>query len=142
MPHWLLRSVTHFTTTEPLLDALRHMSSLTYLVFRHHTQTYVKLDVHTLGPPIPMLQLMNLIVGTFFLDEFVLLNHLLLLPVGAKRRLELEPGYRFLLSSAHWIDGLSLVVGGPPMEFQHIHFSGPQYNPGFYMWTGNMGTTW
>ena len=52
-----------------------------------------------------------------------------------------RPGHGILFFGVHGIDGLSPVVGAAN-GFQHIHFSGPRNNPRFYLWTGNVGTTW
>ena len=146
-PHRLLHNVTNFTTSEPslseLLNTLRHMSSLTYFELQRHP--YCKRPdvdkVHTL--PIQMPQLMALIVGSNSPDEFMLLNRLLLLPVGAKKRLELKSGRDFLCFEDPQINGLSQVIEAAN-GFQHIHFSGAQNSgsPWFRLWTGDVVTTW
>ena len=146
-PHWLLRGVTHFTGTLPmlfseLLDALRQMSALTYFETRPSPLCYMRSDVDKLRTsPIQMPQLMNLIVGANIPDEFILLNQLLLLPVGAKRRLVLRVSVFYSFFDVHRIDGLSPVVEAAN-GFQHIHFSGAQTEPCFRLWTGNAATTW
>ncbi|KAH9174538.1 hypothetical protein EDB89DRAFT_1951419 [Lactarius sanguifluus] len=115
---WLLRGVTHFTSTETmlseLLDVLRQMSALTYFEFR---PGYLNLVVRPTGP-----------------THFRLLNQLLLLHAGAKRRLELG-------AQGDCMDGLSSVVEAVN-GFQHIHLSGGRKEGWFRIWTGGAATTW
>jgi hypothetical protein len=145
-PHWLLRGVTHFTSTEPispseLLDVLRPMPALTYLDFRPRAYQWEKLDADL--SPIQMSQLTNLISHTSgYPHTFLLLNQLLLLPADAKRRLELH-----LSRFCGWIPGLEDWTGLSPLldaadGFQHIHFSGEYKEGWFRMWTGGAATTW
>ena len=131
-PHWLLRGVTHFTSGElialpELLDVLRQMSALAYFEFQHGRLCWMQPDVGKLrASPIQMPQLMNLIVWTNYLDEFILLNQLLLLHVGAKRRLELPASaFRSWFFDVYCIDVLSPVVEAAN-GFQHIYFSATQ----------------
>jgi hypothetical protein len=145
-PHWLLRGVTHFTSTEPispseLLDVLRQMPALTYLDFRPLSYQWGKLDADL--SPIQMPQLTNLIVHTNgYPHTFLPLNQLLLLPADAKRRLELH-----LSRFCGWIARLEDWTGLSPLldaadRFQHIHFSGEHKEGWFRMWTGGAATTW
>jgi hypothetical protein len=118
------------------------MSALTYFEFRGDLD-WKKVD--ELRAPIQMTQLMNLIVVTKSPRpfEFILLNRLLLLHVGAKRRMELPapttlPEFDCDLG---FIDGLSPVVEAAN-GFRHIHFSGVEEEGWLHLWTGTAVTTW
>ncbi|KAH8979369.1 hypothetical protein EDB86DRAFT_2985916 [Lactarius hatsudake] len=146
-PHWLLRGVTHFTSTETmlseLLDVLRHMSTLTYFEFRPGYLSWRTSDVDKLRPsPIQMPQLRNLIVRPMGPTHSRLLNQLLLLRAGAKRRLELgaKRSYDWIVNE-DCMHGLSSVVEAVN-GFQHIHLSGGRKEGWFRMWTGGATTTW
>lgn len=147
-PHWLLRSVTHFTSSESFtpsefLDALRQMSALTYLDFRPRAPRWRESDVDELrASPIHMSQLVDLIVRAYSPNEFILLHRLLSLPAGAKRRLELfTPWLCSWFSNVGWADGLSPVLGATG-GFQNVHLSGGDGKGRFRMWTGNAATIW
>ncbi|KAI9432486.1 hypothetical protein H4582DRAFT_1104110 [Lactarius indigo] len=146
-PHWLLRGVTHFTSTETmlseLLDVLRHMSALTCFDFRPGYLCWRTSDVDELrSSPIQMPQLRNLIVRPSDPTQFRLLNQLLSLHAGAKRRLELgaQGSYDWIVNE-DCMDGLSSVVEAAN-GFQHIHLSGGRKEGWFRMWTGGAATTW
>ncbi|KAH9023104.1 hypothetical protein EDB85DRAFT_1992729 [Lactarius pseudohatsudake] len=146
-PHWLLRGVTHFTSTETmlseLLDVLRHMSALTYFEFRPGYLCWRTSDLNELrSSPIQMLQLRNLIVRPTGPTHFTLLNQLLLLHAGAKRRLELgaQGSYDWIVNE-DCMDGLSSVVEAVN-GFQHVYLSGGRKDGWFRMWTGGATTTW
>ncbi|KAH9055330.1 hypothetical protein EDB87DRAFT_1824702 [Lactarius vividus] len=146
-PHWLLRGVTHFTSTEiklsELLDVLRHMSALTYFEFRPGYQCWRTSDVDNLcSSPIQMPQLRNLIVRPTGPAHFRLLNQLISLHAGAKRRLELgaQGSYDWIVNE-DCMDGLASVVEAVN-GFQHIHLSGGRKEGWFRMWTGGAATTW
>jgi hypothetical protein len=140
VPHWLLRGVTHFTTSEiitlpNLLEVLCHMSALAYFEFRGRLN-------YREASPIQMPQLTNLTVRAYSPKEFTRLNQLLVLQVGAKKRMEL-PAALFQTSffDRHGINDLLFLVGIAD-GFQHIHFSGGQKEGWFRLWTGNAVTTW
>ncbi|KAH9009861.1 hypothetical protein EDB83DRAFT_2531065 [Lactarius deliciosus] len=148
-PHWLLHSVTHFTSAETippfeLLDVLRQMSALTH--FEHHPLAFLwsNLDLDKLhASSVHMPQLTNLIVRPGdWLDPFMLLNQSLLLRAGAKRRLELDL-YEFLswVDDEGWTEYLSLLLKAAD-GFRHIHFSGEQREGWFRLWTGSAATAW
>jgi hypothetical protein len=67
---------------------------------------------------------------------------MILLRVGAKRRMELSAGSFY--NSASELDCIDDLI--PVVEaangFQHIHFSGTQKEGWFRLWTGNTVTTW
>lgn len=145
VPHWLLRGLTHFTSTESispteLLNMLPQMPALTYLEL--HPLSYLwygsEVDEAHLSP-IQIPQLTTLVSHTANdPDTFIVLNRLLLLNDSAKRRLELQ-----LSEFCGWcsIEGLLPVIeaaGG----FQHVHFSGALTKGWFRIWTGCAATTW
>ena len=144
-PHWLLRGVTHFTSTEPispseLLDVLGQMPALTHFDFHPPSYDWGKLDVDV--SPIHMPRLRNLILRSQGHPHvFLNLNQLLSLQPGAKRRLEIYPSTSGLIASLEDWTGLSPLLeamGG----FQHIQVSG-HYKEGRYrIWTGSPSTTW
>ncbi|KAN0140548.1 hypothetical protein V8E53_001757 [Lactarius tabidus] len=142
VPHWLLRGLTHFTSTESispteLLNILPQMPALTYLEL--HPLSYLWSEYKPQPSPIQIPQLKNLIShATHDPETFVLLNRLLLLNDGAKRRLELH-----LSEFCGWFpfEGLLPVIeaaGG----FQHVHFSGDLKKGWFRIWTGCAATAW
>jgi hypothetical protein len=145
VPHCLLHGVTHFTTTEPispsdLVDVLRQMPALTHLHIRPCFRA-TGADIS----PIQMPQLRNVIAHTDFdLDNLLLLNQLLLLQPGARRRLEVHLsifyGWLASVASEVWsrISPLLEAVDG----IQHIHLSGEYDDGWFRMWTGSAATTW
>ena len=146
--NWLLRGVTHFTSSElitlpQLLDVLRQMSALAHFEFRPGRLCRWKPVVDKLrGLPIQMPQLMNFIVQADSPNEFILVNQLLLLHVGAKRWLELPVSvFQRQLFDVYYIDNLSPVVEAAN-GFQHIHFSEARKEGWFHLWTGNAVTTW
>ena len=143
VPHWLLRGVTHFTSTEPispseLLDVLGQMPALTYFDFRPLSYQWRKLDVDISSIHMP--QLMNLIVHSWgYPHTFLKLNRLLSLQPGAKRRLEVHPAICLgPITRLEEFSPLLEAAGG----FQHIQVSG-EYEEGRYrIWTGSTATTW
>ncbi|KAH9174537.1 hypothetical protein EDB89DRAFT_549474 [Lactarius sanguifluus] len=148
-PHWLLHSVTHFTSAETispseLLDALRQMPALTYLEFHPLSFLWSNLDLDKLrASPIYMPHLMNVIAHTSFCpDTVIFLNQLLSLRPGAKRRLELHLSeFCDWIGHNDWIEGLSPILEGAG-GFQNIHFSGEQKEGWFRLWTGSAATVW
>ncbi|KAH9023100.1 hypothetical protein EDB85DRAFT_2293015 [Lactarius pseudohatsudake] len=148
-PHWLLHSVTHFTSAETippfkLLDVLRQMSALTH--FEHHPIAFLwgNLDLDKLrASSVHMPQLAKLIVHPGdWIDPFMLLNQSLLLHAGAKRRLELDL-YEFLswIDDEGWTEYLSPLLKAAD-GFRHIHFSGERREGWFRLWTGSAATAW
>jgi hypothetical protein len=145
-PHWLLRGVTHFTISEitappDILKVLRNMPTLAYFEFRGCFVSSSKLGTS----PIQMPQLMDLTVRTNSLEDFVLLNQLLLLPVGAKRRMELSTSgfYSSFRDRLHrYPIGDLLPVVEAANGFQHFHFFEAPKEGWFRLWTGNAVTTW
>ncbi|KAH9046744.1 hypothetical protein EDB84DRAFT_1575670 [Lactarius hengduanensis] len=148
-PHWLLHSVTHFTSAETispseLLDALRQMPALTYLEFHPLAFLWGNLDLDKLrASQIYMPHLMNLIAHTsYFPGSIVLLNQLLSLRAGAKRRVELHPPeFCGWAGRKDWIEGLSPILKAAD-GFRHIHFSREQKEGWFRLWTGTAATAW
>ncbi|KAI9432481.1 hypothetical protein H4582DRAFT_1883901 [Lactarius indigo] len=150
-PHWLLRGVTHFTSSEStspsdLLDILRQMPALAYFESRtgypHWIIGDMNQDMDTLrASPVQMPQLMDLVVSATPPDQFIVLNQLLLLQVGARRRLELpSSAFHSKFFDMYSIDDLLPVVEAT--NRLHIHFSGTQMEGWFRLWTGNAATTW
>ncbi|KAH8989726.1 hypothetical protein EDB92DRAFT_840452 [Lactarius akahatsu] len=148
-PHWLLHSVTRFTSAESippfeLLDVLRQMSALTH--FEHHPIAILwgNLDLVKLrASSVHMPQLANLIIRPGdWLDPFMLLNQSLLLHAGAKGRLELDL-YEFLswIDDEGWTEHLSPLLKAAD-GFRHVHFSGEQSEGWFRLWTGSVATAW
>jgi len=142
-PNWLLRGVTYFNcdgTILPseLIDTLRQMSSLTHFEFEPFGFREDDLPV-----PVQMPQLMHVIVHcTRNPDSFVLLNRLLLLPMGAKRRLEFKkPEMCAWLFNDHWMEDI-LPLLEAANGIQHLHFSGKLEEGWFRMWTGSTAATW
>ena len=147
-PNWLLRGVTHFNCDEPispseLVDIFRQMSSLTYFEFKPIVFFRREDDLPAGALPVQMPQLMHVIVHcTCNPDSFVLLNRLLSLPVGVKRRLELEtPELCAWLCDNNWMEDI-LPLLGATNGIQHLHFSGKLEAGWFRMWAGSTATTW
>ncbi len=141
-PNWLLRGVTYFNCDQligasELLDTLRQMSSLTYFELGSLGGFCSRKD--ELPVPVQMPQLMHVIVHcTHDIDSFVLLNRLLLLPVGVKRRLELKC---IRLGDDLGMEGI-LPLLEATNGIQHLHFSGKLGDGWFRMWTGSTATAW
>ncbi|KAH8989722.1 hypothetical protein EDB92DRAFT_840120 [Lactarius akahatsu] len=148
-PHWLLHSVTHFTSAEAishseLLDALRQMPALTYLEFHPLAFLWSNLDLDKLrASQIYMPHLMNLIAHTsYFPGSVIFLNQLLSLRAGTKRRLELHPPeFCGWAGRKDWIEGLSPILKAAD-GFRHIYFPGEQKEGWFCLWTGSAATAW
>ncbi len=147
-PIWLLRSVTHFTITEPmsskLVGILHQMSALIRLEislgYGYRGESYP--DESRISP-IPLPHLKNLIVRPLGPCDFLRLNHILSLPAGVKRQLELsapETLYDWVLDD-DFLEGVSTLVE-TANGFQHIHFSGERKEGSFRMWTGPTDTPW
>lgn len=142
VPHWLLRGLTHFTSTESvspneLLNILPQMPALTYLEL--HPLSYLWNEYEPQPSPIQIPQLKNLICHTTRTpDTFILLNRLLLLNDGVKKQLEVHPS-----DACSWLSRKGLL---PVIEaaggFQHVHFSGDLKKGWFRIWTGCAATTW
>ena len=151
-PHWLLRGVTHFTTTElitpsGLVDVLHQMPALTYFEFRPRHLRWSTSDVDELcASPIQTPQLMTLVVHANTLRGFLLLTRLLSFQAGAKRRLEMGvPGasdWSVHRDRNHRDWDYSPLVLETANGFQLIHFSGEKKKGWFRMWTGSAVTTW
>ncbi len=147
-PNWLLHGVTHFNCAEPiipseLLDAFRQMSSLTYFEFEPNSLCWREDDLPVGASPVQMPQLLDVIVHCARdPNSFVLLDRLLLLPVGVKRRLELEtPELCAWLCDDYWMEGILPLLEAMD-GIQHLHFSGKLEEGWFRMWTGNADTVW
>jgi hypothetical protein len=153
-PAWLFRSVTHFTSTEAisyspseLKNLLRQMSALTHVEIQSYTW-WRNLMVNPGTSPIPMPQLMNLVVRAHSPNVFIRLNQLLLLHIDAKRRLELivsddhEHRSPFLCFVNTYQIGCLSQIAEAANGFRHIQISGTQTEGWCRLWTGTTLTTW
>lgn len=117
VPHWLLRSVTHSASTEPilpseLLNMFHQMTALTYLEFHPYSYLWNNSEVDKLRLlQIQMTQLANLIAHTStYPDTCIRLNRLLL-NEGVKRRLGLQQSvFCGQISFMDWTGGLSPLL--------------------------------
>lgn len=144
-PNWLLHGVTHFTTSESLtvpqlVDVLRNMPGLAYFEFQGNLLVCTLDDLG--APPIQMPQLMNLTVCTDYPREFILLNRLLLLPVGAKRHMGLSACVFHTAFFDNFCSDDLLPIIEAANGLRHIHFSLTEKGGWFRFWTGDTVTAW
>jgi len=78
------------------------------------------------------------VVCTTFPEDFIVLNHLLLSHVGAKRRLELRVSRCHCLIYLCWINDLSPVIEAAN-GLRHVQLSGGSLKGSFRLWTGDLG---
>jgi hypothetical protein len=158
-PVWLLRNVAHFTSTEVISDTptelmiLRQMPALTHVEIQPYKGWTNDMD-HMVYPsrasisPIPMPQLMNLVIHAHSANTFIQLDWLLLSRVDAKRRLELVEieGYGHhspYLCSVNTNQTCCLSkIAESANGFKHIQISGAQTEGWCRLWTGDAHTTW
>src|SRR6266404_7021358 len=148
-PFWLLRDVTHFTITEPVLSKLvgilHQMSALIRLEislgYSHHWEESDPDELRISSIPLPHLE--NLIVRPLYPCNFLRLNQILSLPPGVKRQLELgaRGTYHDWVLDDNFLEGVSTFVEAAN-GFRHIHFSGERKEGCFRMWTGPTNTPW
>ncbi|KAH9971390.1 hypothetical protein BGW80DRAFT_456223 [Lactifluus volemus] len=127
-PRWLLRGVTHFTSSErlrlsDLLFVLRQMPALTHFTL-HRFGAYWEESDAPVGPPIPLPYLTNLVVREASPHCFAMLNERLALPQSCKRHLILHTtSIKRRVRWAEWFDFLLPIIEAMD-GLQHVYIAG------------------
>jgi len=144
-PPWLLRNITHFTSGEQiplssLLNALRQMPALAHFTLQHCRASWEDTNAWR-EPLVELPHLKNFSVKANSPRYFALLNQRLLLPRGAKRRLELRT--LAIAGWGRWLRwfGALLPIIEAANGLQHVYLSGGAKEGTFRMWTGDVFTT-
>ena len=148
-PHWLLRGITHFTSSQQIpfrdmLDTLRHMPVLYSLTLERCSLVWHNDDVPRDRILMQSLMYLTVDVGEESAMVFLLLHELLALPDGARKRIRwhIGPDSRYSCGSRITLlihPSLKLNVFGVVAKLQHVQFSGGYWEGGCYLWSGDTG---
>ena len=145
-PRWLLRGITHFTSSEQiplqvLLDALRQMPALTHFTLQYCRAHWEDTD----APREPLIEMLHLEEFSVYANSpryFALLNRRLAIPRAARRQLELRaPGVFGWDYWVRWLDALLPVIEAAN-GLRHVYLFGGAKEGTFRLWSGDVATTY